>query len=75
MDLSKEASLVFQNAIAYANKYKYEYVTPEMILLMILDDDVFAEAFEECGVEFYSKHQVRTQKPDQNSLQSHKKRP
>ena len=26
-------------------------------------------------VEFYSKHQVRTQKPDQNSLQSHKKRP
>ena len=44
MDLSKEASLVFQNAIAYANKYKYEYVTPEMILLMILDDDVFAEA-------------------------------
>lgn len=49
MDLSKEASLVFQNAIAYANKYKYEYVTPEMILLMILDDDVFAEAFEECG--------------------------
>ena len=49
MDLSKEASLVFKNAIAYANKYKYEYVTPEMILLMILDDDVFAEAFEECG--------------------------
>lgn len=49
MDLSKEASIVFQNAIAYANKYKYEYVTPEMILLMILDDDVFAEAFEECG--------------------------
>lgn len=49
MDLSKEASLVFQNAIAYANKYKYEYVTPEMILLMILDDDVFSEAFEECG--------------------------
>ncbi len=49
MDLSKEASLVFQNAIAYANKYKYEFVTPEMILLMILDDDVFAEAFEECG--------------------------
>ncbi|WP_029674962.1 AAA family ATPase [Butyrivibrio sp. VCB2006] len=49
MDLSKEASLVFQNAIAYANKYKYEYVTPEMVLLMIMDDDVFAEAFEECG--------------------------
>ena len=49
MDLSKEASIVFQNAIAFANKNKYEFVTPEMVLLMILDDDIFAEAFEECG--------------------------
>lgn len=49
MDLSKNASVVFQNAIAYAARNKYEYVTPEMILLMILDDETFAEAFEECG--------------------------
>ncbi len=49
MELSKQASLVFQNAIAYAARNKYEFVTPEILLLMILDDDVFAEAFRECG--------------------------
>jgi len=49
MELSKEAAFVFQNAISYAAKNKYEFVTPEMVLLMILDDDVFAGAFKECG--------------------------
>ncbi|MBP3824430.1 MAG: AAA family ATPase [Butyrivibrio sp.] len=49
MDLSKEASLVFQKAVAFAAENQYEYVTPEIVLLMILDDDTFAEAFKECG--------------------------
>ncbi len=49
MDLSKEAAFVFQNAVSYANKFKYEFVTPEMVLLMILDDEVFSWAYEECG--------------------------
>ncbi len=49
MDLSKEASLVLQKAITYANNKKLEFVTPEMVLLMILENETFAEAFEECG--------------------------
>ena len=49
MDLSKEASEVFRKAIAFANENKYEFVTPEMVLLMILEDETFAEAFTECG--------------------------
>ena len=36
MDLSKEASLVFQKAVAFAAENQYEYVTPEIVLLMIL---------------------------------------
>ena len=49
MNLSKEAMLAIQRALELANKNNYEYVTPEMILLMILDDPAFAEAYEECG--------------------------
>ncbi len=49
MELSKEAAFVLQNAVAYASKNKYEFVTPEMVLLMILDDEVFTWAYEECG--------------------------
>ena len=49
MDLSREASEVFQKAVAFASENSYEYVTPEIVLLMILDDDTFAEAFRECG--------------------------
>ncbi|WP_026526054.1 AAA family ATPase [Butyrivibrio sp. VCD2006] len=49
MNLSKEAMLVLQKAIELANKKHYEYVTPEMILLMILDDPAFAEAYDVCG--------------------------
>ena len=49
MDLSREASAVFQKAVAFAGENHYEFVTPEIVLLMILDDATFAEAFKECG--------------------------
>lgn len=49
MDLSREASAVFQKAVAFAGENHYEFVTPEIVLLMILDDVTFAEAFKECG--------------------------
>lgn len=49
MDLSKEASAIIHNAVLFAGKNKYEFVTPEMVLLMILEDKTFAEAFTECG--------------------------
>lgn len=49
MDLSNEAMLALQQAIEFASKRKYEYVTPEMLLLMLLKEDIFLEAFEGCG--------------------------
>jgi len=49
MELSKEATYVLHSAISYAQQNNYEFVTPEMLLLMMLKDDVFSEAFAECG--------------------------
>ncbi|WP_026495549.1 AAA family ATPase [Butyrivibrio sp. WCD3002] len=49
MNLSKEAMEAIQKAIALASENNYEYVTPEMVLLMILDAPSFSEAYESCG--------------------------
>ncbi len=49
MNLAKDATEVFQKAVHFAAENKYEYVTPEMILLMMLKDESFKGAFLECG--------------------------
>ena len=49
MELSNEVLDIIYKAIDYAQSKGYEYVTPEIVLLMVLKDKVFAEAFEECG--------------------------
>lgn len=49
MELSVEAMYALNNAVTYAVKEKYEYVTPELLLLMICKDVEFIEAFEACG--------------------------
>ena len=49
MNLAKDATTVFQLAVQYAGDNQYEYVTPEMLLLMMLKDKGFREAFIECG--------------------------
>ncbi|MCR5108267.1 MAG: AAA family ATPase [Lachnospiraceae bacterium] len=49
MNLSKEAIALLQQAVFYAKQGNYEYVTPEMILLMALKDKIFRTAFENCG--------------------------
>ncbi|WP_026512250.1 AAA family ATPase [Butyrivibrio sp. LC3010] len=49
MNLSKEAMEVLQKAVNFAKDNNYEYVTPEMLLLFILETPVFTEAFLECG--------------------------
>ena len=49
MDLSKEAMGYFQTALSYAAENRYEFVTPEMLLLAVLEDRVFSLACEECG--------------------------
>ncbi len=49
MELYKDAMFALQKAVKCAQEAGYEYITPEMILLMILEDDSFAEAYEGCG--------------------------
>lgn len=49
MDMSKDAVRILGDAVEYASDNSYEYVTPEVILLMLLSDDAFRSAFEECG--------------------------
>lgn len=52
MELSNEVMLVLQEAVKYAQSHHYEYVTPEIVLLMILEDVTFRWAFQECGGDF-----------------------
>ena len=49
MELSKEAAVCFNRALAMAAQNGYEFVTPEMLLLAITEDKTFCEAFEGCG--------------------------
>ncbi len=49
MNLSKDAMQAIQKAIEFATSNHYEFITPETVLLMILDDSYFAEAYETCG--------------------------
>ena len=49
MNLSKEASMALQEAAGFAGNNKFEYITPEMLLLSILEDDTFSEAFYYCS--------------------------
>ena len=54
MNLSKDAMLVLQNAVELASSKNYEYITPELLLYMILDDPTFVIAYEECGGDVQS---------------------
>ena len=49
MNMSLSASKLIEDAIKYAKNNKYEYITPELLLLFISTDECFCEAFEDCG--------------------------
>lgn len=48
MELAGEVFELIQNAAVYARDKKYEYITPEMILLILCDDMEFQKAFARC---------------------------
>ncbi|MBR1865953.1 MAG: AAA family ATPase [Lachnospiraceae bacterium] len=48
MDLAGEVSDIIQDAAVYARDKQYEYITPEMILLIMCDYTDFQEAFTRC---------------------------
>ena len=49
MNLSKEVAQALNDALAYARDNKYEYITPEILLLFMIEDETFSEAFYYCG--------------------------
>ncbi|MCR5421130.1 MAG: AAA family ATPase [Lachnospiraceae bacterium] len=57
MNLSKDASAMLRDSITYAVKRRYEYVTPEILLLMLCDNEDFKTAFKNCGgdIEVFKK--------------------
>lgn len=49
MNLSEEVLTAIQDALEYAKANKLEFITPEIILLMLTEDASFNAAFTECG--------------------------
>ena len=49
MNLSNEVLICMNQAVEYAVDQQYEYVTPEMLLLMLCENDAFRYVVEECG--------------------------
>ena len=47
MDFSQEVIAILQGAKKRAEKNKYEFITPEGLLLEMTFNDTFSEAFEE----------------------------
>lgn len=58
MDMSKDAVRILGDAVEYASDNSYEYVTPEVILLMLLSDYAFRSAFEEAGASGLGKSSI-----------------
>ena len=54
MNLSKDAAAMLRDSIMYAAEHRYEYVTPEILVLMLCDNDDFKTAFTQCGGDIYS---------------------
>ena len=49
MNISRETNSVLAGAAIYAGRNRYEYITPEMVLLSFCGLKVFRDAFGECG--------------------------
>lgn len=48
MNMSDKASLIMEKVVQFVKVNNYEYMTPEMILYFIAEDEVFDEAFYQC---------------------------
>ena len=48
MELSEKVATLLQDALIYAQSENYEYVTPEILLLILCEDGEFREAFRRC---------------------------
>ena len=48
MEMSNDVSNVISDAVGYAKRQNIEYITPEVILLMMCEYEGFRDAFENC---------------------------
>ena len=49
MHASREVTEIIDTAFSMAQSAHFEYVTPELALYVICQNNVFARAFENCG--------------------------
>lgn len=49
MQVSREVAEIINSVIVLAKERQYELVTPELLLYVICENQLFAEAFEDCG--------------------------
>lgn len=49
MHVSREVAEIINSVFALAKSEHYEFVTPEVVLYIICNNKMFAEAFEDCG--------------------------
>lgn len=54
MNLSIEVSALLRDVIFFAKHKRYEYITPELMLLVICGINEFADCYEECGGDIES---------------------
>ena len=49
--ISPQLEVLLNKAIQRANKYKYEFLTIENVLLSLLDDETVSDVLVECGAD------------------------
>lgn len=49
MNLSRDVRILLERALRYARENRYVYLTPEMLLLVLLEENSFREAVDLCG--------------------------
>ena len=49
MQISREVAEILNTAFSLAKGAHFEYVTPELVLFVVCQNKVFAQAFEDCG--------------------------
>ena len=54
MEMSKDTAAVLSDAIKYAKEKRLELITPELILLSMCRNQVFRDAFSDCGGDITS---------------------
>ncbi len=65
MNVSKIVAEILEKALSLAKKKKYEYVTPEVVLLALCQNEEFCLALEDCGGDVHLLEDDLTEYLDQ----------